>query len=136
MEAFQARAQQADKLGGTAAGWRGKEVEPHLDLRRRLQPGVCLPASHSGAITLTCAGLADLDDDEESKISTCSIGVDNLKNRAWSAVRPVTQYGFRPARSTSPAICVTERMQEIAQRRSVSLSITVRLGKGFRQNTT
>eukprot|EP00439_Symbiodinium_sp_Y106_P006763 s6119_g1.t1 len=66
MEAFQARAQQADKLGGTAAG-------------------VCLPASHSGAITLTCAGLADLDDDEESKISTCSIGVDNLKNRAWSA---------------------------------------------------
>jgi len=40
MEAFQARAQQA-------------------------AAGVCLPASHSGAVTLTCAGLADLDDDED-----------------------------------------------------------------------
>ncbi|CAE7259503.1 unnamed protein product, partial [Symbiodinium necroappetens] len=37
---------QTDKLGGNAGG-------------------VCLPASHSGAVTVTCADLADLDDDED-----------------------------------------------------------------------
>ncbi|CAE7365744.1 unnamed protein product [Symbiodinium sp. CCMP2456] len=46
IEAVAAGVQQADKLGGTATG-------------------VCLPVSHSGAVTMTCADLADLDDDED-----------------------------------------------------------------------
>ena len=55
----------------------GEERKSRLTSETLQNAGVCLPASHSGAVTVTCADLAELDDDEESKINPCSFGVDN-----------------------------------------------------------